>query len=682
MSRELSALTNARSGTARQIPSLYQLLKVFWPSDLPGLRPRFLATIGLLVSAAAINASVPLLFAALIDRLSGQGQIVAAPAVILAGYIGLQWFSRLGNELRWMFYGPLEQRLRRRFGLRALEHLHGLSLRFHLDRRSGQISAVLANALTGLRETLFNVVFLILPLALEISFVAGVMLIRVAPVFALVLFATLLVYAVVLVVGSEWLRAHQKLAATRSAQAHGEALDSLLNYETVKYFGNEEHVTQRYDASLAEVEELTIRALTFRSVTGIGLVTVLGMGMAIILFAAAGRVEAGLMTVGELVLVNTYLLQLIRPMERLGQLYRQIKQSLVDLDLLLELLAEVPDITDRPGARPLTAGPGEIRFENVDFAYGPDRTVLHEVDFTVPAGQKVALVGPTGSGKSTITRLLFRFYDPSTGRVLIDGQDIRCVTQASLREAIAVVPQDTVLFNDTIAYNIGFGRPDATQAEIEAATEGAELDRLIRTLPNGYASLVGERGLKLSGGEKQRVAIARAILKRPRIVIPGRGHLGAGCGDRGSGASQPGPAGRRRDVAGRGAPAGDHRRCRRDPGPGRGPHRRARLAWGAVGDGWAVCGTVGAAGDGGGGPVELGRLSTRLATPPRSPSVGAKLRGDKPRPERRARGDAVPSSSESATGSDRCRRRSAATCAGGVGWRARPACRPHGPWHR
>ena len=519
MSRELSALTNPRSGTSRQIPSLYQLLKVFWPSDLPGLRPRFLATIGLLVSAAAINASVPLLFAALIDRLSGQGQIVAAPAAILAGYIGLQWFSRLGNELRWMFYGPLEQRLRRRFGLKALEHLHGLSLRFHLDRRSGQISAVLANALTGLRETLFNVVFLILPLALEIAFVAGVMLVRVAPVFALVLFATLSVYTVVLVVGSEWLRAHQKLAAARSAQAHGEALDSLLNYETVKYFGNEEHVTQRYDASLAEVEELTIRALTFRSVTGIGLVTVLGIGMAIILFAAAGRVEAGLMTVGELVLVNTYLIQLIRPMERLGQLYRQIKQSLVDLDLLLELLAEVPDIVDRPGAQPLVPGPGEIRFEKVAFAYGPDRIVLHEVDFTLAAGQKVALVGPTGSGKSTITRLLFRFYDPGAGRVLIDGQDIRFVTQASLREAIAVVPQDTVLFNDTIAYNIGFGRPDATLTEIEAATEGAELDRLIRTLPQGYASLVGERGLKLSGGEKQRVAIARAILKRPRIVI-------------------------------------------------------------------------------------------------------------------------------------------------------------------
>ena len=418
-----------------------------------------------------------------------------------------------------MFYGPLEQRLRRRFGLKALEHLHGLSLRFHLDRRSGQISSVLANAMAGLREILFNVVFLILPLALEIIFVAAVMLVRVAPVFALVLFATLLVYAVVLAVGSEWLRSHQKLAASRSAKAHGEALDSLLNYETVKYFGNEAHVAKRYDASLAEVEALTVRALTFRSVTGIGLVTVLGIGMAIILFAATHRVQTGLMTVGDLVLVNTYLLQLIRPMERLGQLYRQIKQSLVDLELLLEILAEAPEITDRPDARPLRPGPGEIRFEHVDFAYGPDRAVLHAVDFTIRPGQKVALVGPTGSGKSTIARLLFRFYDPSRGRIFIDGQDIRDVTQASLREAIAVVPQDTVLFNDTIAYNIGFGRTDASHAELEAATEGAELDRLIALLPQGYATLVGERGLKLSGGEKQRVAIARAILKRPRIVI-------------------------------------------------------------------------------------------------------------------------------------------------------------------
>jgi ABC-type transport system involved in Fe-S cluster assembly fused permease/ATPase subunit len=517
--RDLQALAEARSASDRQIPSIYQLIRVFWPSDLPGFRLRFAGTILLLASAAAINALVPLLFAALVDRLAGEKAGIAAPAAILAGYVLLQWFSRLGNELRWMFYGPLEQRLRRRFGLKALEHLHGLSLRFHLDRRTGQIGSVLANGLTGLREVLFNVVFLILPLLIEILFVAAVMLVRVEPFFALVLFVTLAVYLAVLVVGSEWLRSHQKMAASRSAAAHGEAIDSLLNYETVKYFGNEEHVAQRYDASLAEVERLTVKALTFRSLTGIALVTILGVGMAVILFSAAGRVQDGSMTVGSLVLVNTYLLQLIRPMERLGQLYRSIKQSLVDLELLIELLGEVPEITDRPDAVPLRAGPGEVRFEGVGFAYGQDRPILHAVEFTVPPGKKVALVGPTGSGKSTITRLLFRFYDPTKGRVLVDGQDLRRIVQDSLRAAIAVVPQDTVLFNESIGYNIGFGRPDASFAEIEEAAKAAELDGFVRSLPDGYATLVGERGLKLSGGEKQRVAIARAILKRPRIVI-------------------------------------------------------------------------------------------------------------------------------------------------------------------
>ncbi|HWL67390.1 MAG TPA: ABC transporter transmembrane domain-containing protein [Geminicoccus sp.] len=512
-------MTRDMPAPAGQLPSFRALLKVFWPRDLPGLRLRFGGTIALLASAAAINALVPLLFAALVDELSGTHAAAVAPAAILAGYVLLQWCSRLGNELRWMLYGPLEQRLRRQVGLKALEHLHGLSLRFHLDRRTGQIANILGNGLDGLREVLFNVVFLILPLLIEILFVAAVMLVRVAPFFALVLFCTLAVYLVVLVVGSEWLRGHQKQAASRRAAAHGEAIDSLLNYETVKYFGSEAEIARRYDESLAEVETLTVRALTFRSLTGIALVSILAVGMTAILFTALGRVQAGSMTVGDLVLVNTYLLQLVRPMERLGQLYRQIKQSLVDLELLLELMAETPDISDRPDARPLRPGQGEIRFERVSFRYGDDRPILTDLDFTVSAGQKVALVGPTGSGKSTVTRLLFRFYDPTAGRILVDGQDIRTVTLTSLRQAIAVVPQDTVLFNQTLAYNIGFGRPDATPAEIEAAAEAAELDAFIRILPDGYATLVGERGLKLSGGEKQRVAIARAILKRPRIVI-------------------------------------------------------------------------------------------------------------------------------------------------------------------
>jgi ATP-binding cassette subfamily B protein len=303
------------------------------------------------------------------------------------------------------------------------------------------------------------------------------------------------------------------------ALAQGRAVDSLLNYETVKYFTNERHVALRYDESLAEVERLTIRVLGLRTLTGVLLVTVLAAGSAAVLLLAAGRVAAGAMTVGELVLVNAYLLQLTRPMDRLGQLYRSIKQAFIDLEQLLDLLDEEPEVADRAGARPLRPGPGEVRFEKVSFAYAAERPILHDVDFVIPPGRSLAVVGPTGAGKSTIARLLFRFWDPSAGRVLVDGQDLREVTQASLRAAIAVVPQDSVLFNETIGYNIAFGRPDATADEIATAARAADLHEFVARLPDGYGTLVGERGLKLSGGEKQRVAIARAILKRPRIFI-------------------------------------------------------------------------------------------------------------------------------------------------------------------
>jgi ATP-binding cassette subfamily B protein len=322
-----------------------------------------------------------------------------------------------------------------------------------------------------------------------------------------------------MVVGSEWLRAHQRRAVAEGAIAHGKAVDSLLNYETVKYFGNERHIADRYDDSLERVEHLTVRALTFRSLTGILFVSILGLGTGIILMLAVRRVTAGTMTVGELVLVNAYLIQLTRPMDRLGQLYRSIKQAFVDVEQLTELLAEEPEVRDRPNAVPLPPGRGTVAFEHVSFAYDPARPILKDIDFRLPPGRRLAVVGPTGAGKSTIARLLFRFYDPTGGRILLDGHDLREVTQASLRTAIAVVPQDTVLFNDTIGYNLAFGRPGASDAEIEAAARAAELHRFIAGLPDGYGTLVGERGLKLSGGEKQRVALARAILKRPRILI-------------------------------------------------------------------------------------------------------------------------------------------------------------------
>jgi ATP-binding cassette, subfamily B, heavy metal transporter len=519
MPRDLRALSTTTGSPHFDRRGLVRLLHLLWPRGEPGFRLRLAVTIALLAGAALLNAVVPLLFAAAIDHLSADHAALAAPLAILAGYVLLQWLARVLNESRWALYGPIDQRLQRRLALRAIEHLHGLSLRFHLGRRTGEISRILDNGLKGLREFLFDAIFLILPFLAEIVFVAAALLWRVDPVFAGILLATLIVYGTVLVIGSEWLRAHQRRAVARGAAAHGQAIDSLLNYETIKYFNREQLIADRYDGSLADVEQLTVKSLRFRSTVGIVLVTIIASGMAAMVLLATLRVGRGAMTIGELVLVNTYLLQLIRPMERLGQLYRSIKQSLVDLEQLLALLHEQPEVVDRPGARTLRPGPGVVAFENVSFHYGIGRGTLENVSFTVAPGRKLAIVGPTGAGKSSIARLLFRFYDPRAGHILIDGQDISQLTQASVRAAIAVVPQEAVLFNDTIGENIALARPDATPAEVDAAAAAAALKGFIEALPDGYATLVGERGLKLSGGEKQRLAIARAILKRPRIFV-------------------------------------------------------------------------------------------------------------------------------------------------------------------
>jgi ATP-binding cassette subfamily B protein len=520
MARELRALEHGGRNTVRDRAALRRVAGLFWSDAEPPLRRRMVATVALLALMALVNALVPLLFARAVDGLAKPTTVaIVAPTALVLAYVVSQSLARVMSECRWALYGPIEQRTRRRLARRSLDHLHALSLRFHLARRTGQISRVLDNGLSGMRELLFDTVFLILPLLAEILFVAAIMLGRVDALLAAILLATVVLYGVALVVGSERLRAHQRKAVAEGAVAHGKALDSLLNYETVKYFGNEAHVSRRYDTSLAEVERLTVKALLFRSVTGMVLVAILGLGTGTMLLIATRRVTSGAMTVGELVLINSYLIQLIRPMDRLGQLYRSIKQALVDLEQLLDLLAEEPEVRDRAGAVPLPPGPGEVRFEGVSFAYDPARPILRGVDFHVPSGRTVAVVGPTGAGKSTVARLLFRFYDPDAGRIAIDGHDLRDLTQASLRAAMAVVPQDSVLFNDTIGYNIRFGRPDASPAEVEAAARAAELHDFIAGLPDGYDTLVGERGLKLSGGEKQRAAIARALLKRPRLMI-------------------------------------------------------------------------------------------------------------------------------------------------------------------
>ncbi len=500
--------------------ALRLLLPFLWNQASPGLRWRLVASLAMLGVAAGVNATVPILFSRAVDILTGHdAKLIAAPIALLIGYGVIQWLSRTLSDLRWVFYGPIEQRLRRSLAMAVFRHVHDLSLRFHLGRRTGELGRVLDNGMNGSETLLFNVVFVILPLFAEIAFICAILIVKYDAVFAGIIVATLALYGVALVIGSEWLRRHQRRAVVVGAEAQGKAIDALLNYETVKYFNNEDHTARRYDSSLQEVERLTVKALTFRSMTGILQMTIMAIGMTVLLILAADRVAAGTMTVGGFVLVNTYLLQLIRPIERLGQLYRGIKQALTYLEQMLGLLDQSSEVVDAPDAVDLPPGPGLIRFEGVSFAYDRRRPVLAGVSFTVRPGTTTAIVGPSGAGKSTIGRLLFRFYDPTGGSVTIDGCDARAVTQASLRGAIAVVPQDTVLFNESIGYNIAFGRPGCTEAEMVEAARLAEIHEFVSRLPDGYDTLVGERGLKLSGGEKQRVAIARAVLKRPRIYL-------------------------------------------------------------------------------------------------------------------------------------------------------------------
>ncbi|MCS7268092.1 MAG: ATP-binding cassette domain-containing protein [Geminicoccaceae bacterium] len=518
MSRELRALEREPKTRAigdREV--LRRLVPFLWPADDRRFRLRLLVTVATLALAALVNALVPLLFARAVDDLAAPGLLDVAFA-ILAAYVVGGWLAKLFNEARWALYGPIEQRVRRRLGAAALDHLLHLPFRFHLERRTGQVSRILETGLSALRELLFDSVFLILPLLAEILFVATIVAVRLEALFAAVLVVTLATYAVVLILGSEWLRTHQRRAVNEAARAHGRAVDALLAFETVKLAGAERGTLLRYDRAMAEVERLTVKALRFRSAIGVLLVSVLALGTGAILLLAAGRVAAGSLSVGELVLVNVYLLQLTRPMDRLGQLYRSIKQALVDLGQLLELLA-LPVEEDRPGARPLPRGPLSVRLEGVRFGWDPARPLLDGLDLEIPAEAKVALVGPSGSGKTTIARLVVRFVEPEAGRVLIDGADASAYALSALRRAIAVVPQDTALLDDTLAANVALSDPDAPPAAIEAAVRAAALGDLLDRLPEGLATVVGERGVKLSGGERQRVAIARAILARPQLVI-------------------------------------------------------------------------------------------------------------------------------------------------------------------
>ena len=463
---------------------------------------------------------VPLVLKDIVDALDrSQLSVIALPLGLLLAYGLLRLASSAFGELRDVVFAKVTQRAIRRVALKVFRHLHALSLRFHLQRQTGGISRDIERGTRGISFLLSFMLFNILPTLAEIGLVALILLLNYDARFALITVGTIGVYIAYTLVVTEWRMKYRRQMNELDSRANTRAIDSLLNYETVKYFGNEDFEARRYDANLARWERAAIKNQTSLSLLNLGQGSIIAVGMTLLLILAAQQVVAQKMTIGDLVLVNAYLLQLYMPLGFLGFVYREIKHSLADMEKMFSLLDKHTEIADAPDARPLEVKQGRVHFERVDFGYHPERPILHQVDFEIPPGRKLAVVGHSGAGKSTLARLLFRFYDVDGGRILIDGQDIRQVQQRSLRAAIGIVPQDTVLFNDTLYYNISYAKPGADPEEVYRAARLAHIHDFIISLPEGYQTEVGERGLKLSGGEKQRVAIARAILKDPKILI-------------------------------------------------------------------------------------------------------------------------------------------------------------------
>ncbi|HLP96889.1 MAG TPA: ABC transporter ATP-binding protein/permease [Sideroxyarcus sp.] len=480
---------------------------------------RLVAVIVLLVLAKLANVVVPLALKEIVDAMSKPQAMLVLPVFLIVGYGLLRLFSTLFGELRDALFAKVTQRAIRRVALQVFEHLHSLSLRFHLERQTGGVSRDIERGTRGISFLLTFLLFNILPTLLEIGLVAAILFVKYDPWFAIITFATLVLYIVFTLVVTEWRMVFRRTMNDMDSKANTRAIDSLINYETVKYFGNERYEVARYDEQMQRWEVSAVRNQTSLATLNAGQSIIIAVGVTLLMLLAADGVVKGTMTVGDLVLVNVFMLQLYMPLHFLGFVYREIKNALADMEKMFRLLDENREIQDAPGAQPLKLDRASVRFEDVAFSYDPAREILCGVSFEIPSGHTVAVVGASGAGKSTLSRLLFRFYDVGAGSISIDGQDIRGVTQASLRAAIGIVPQDTVLFNDTIYYNIAYGRPDASREEVIAAAQSAHIHHFIESLPQGYESLVGERGLKLSGGEKQRVAIARAILKNPAILI-------------------------------------------------------------------------------------------------------------------------------------------------------------------
>ena len=515
-----SLLSESGPQGRRQYKTLLLLLPYLWPRGNLEIRGRVLLAMVFLIGAKAATVYVPFLYKEAVDLLSGTASpVIALPIGLLLAYGLVRLLMVAFAQLRDAVFAKVAQRAIRTVALKTFEHLHRLSLRFHIDRQTGGLSRVIERGVKGIEFLLSFMLFNIIPTLLEILLVCGILWGLFNVWFAVVTFVTIVAYIAFTMVLTEWRLKYRREMNDRDTEANTKAVDSLLNYETVKYFGNEDHEAQRYDTSIKAYEKAAVRSIVSLAAVNIGQGGVIASGLVILMIMAGHGVTNGTMTIGDFVLVNTYLIQLYLPLNFLGFVYRQIRQSLTDMEVMFRLLDVEAEIADRPGAKTLHSNGGEVVFDNVTFAYDPRRTILEDVSFVVPTGHTVAIVGPSGAGKSTISRLLFRFYDVSSGGVKIDGQDVREVTQASLRRAIGIVPQDTVLFNETIYYNIAYGDPSASTEQIEQAARLARIHDFVMSTPDGYQTRVGERGLKLSGGEKQRVAIARMILKDPAIML-------------------------------------------------------------------------------------------------------------------------------------------------------------------
>ena len=500
--------------TQDSLKTIATLLHYLWEFKI-----RVILALSLLILAKLANVSVPLILKEIVDTLDQPRAMLTLPIFLIIGYGLLRLCSTLFGELRDAIFAKVTQRAIRRVANKVFMHLHSLSLRFHLERQTGGVSRDIERGTRGISFLLNFMLFNILPTLLEIGLVLIILIHQYDIWFSVIILVTLLAYILLTLFVTEWRMIFRRTMNNMDSKANTQAIDSLLNYETVKYFGNENWEARRYDTHLQSWEKAAVRNQTSLATLNAGQSAIIAIGVTLLMLLASEKVIDGSMTLGDLVLVNAFMLQLYMPLHFLGFVYREIKHALADMERMFTLLEENREIQDKPDAQPLRADHPAIRFRHVDFSYEPNRQILFDVSFDIPAGKNVAVVGHSGSGKSTLARLLFRFYDIQSGSILINDQDIRDVTQQSLRAALGIVPQDTVLFNDSLYYNIAYGRPDATEEDVHAAARSAHIHGFIDSLPDKYGTLVGERGLKLSGGEKQRVAIARTILKNPPILI-------------------------------------------------------------------------------------------------------------------------------------------------------------------